>query len=95
MRMAKVNVYLPEDLARTMKAAGVSPSTLLQEAIKNHVRPKPIRVTVDLAPDDYEFLRTFAHAYRCSHSKVLRDLLTELRETYAADPDLAARIIAK
>lgn len=36
---------------------------------------KPVRVTVDLAPDDYEALRDWAHLARMSHSDVLRALL--------------------
>lgn len=36
---------------------------------------KPVRVTVDLAPDDYDSLRDWAHLARMSHSDVLRTLL--------------------
>lgn len=36
---------------------------------------KPVRVTVDLAPDDYDALRDWAHLARMSHSDVLRALL--------------------
>ncbi|HVE45890.1 MAG TPA: hypothetical protein VNA57_03965 [Acidimicrobiales bacterium] len=36
---------------------------------------KPVRVTVDLAPDDYEALRDWAHFARMSHSDVVRALL--------------------
>lgn len=36
---------------------------------------KRTRVTVDLAPDDYEALRDWAHLARMSHSDVLRALL--------------------
>lgn len=36
---------------------------------------KPVRVTVDLAPDDYEALRDWAHLARMSHSDVFRLLL--------------------
>ena len=36
---------------------------------------KPVRVTVDLAPDDYEALRDWAHFARMSHSDVFRALL--------------------
>lgn len=36
---------------------------------------KPTRVTVDLAPEDYEGLRNWAHLARMSHSDVLRALL--------------------
>ena len=36
---------------------------------------KPVRVTVDLHPDDYEALRDWAHLARMSHSDVFRALL--------------------
>jgi len=35
MRMARVNVYLPDDLAAQAKAAGLNVSGLTQEAIKS------------------------------------------------------------
>jgi hypothetical protein len=36
---------------------------------------KPVRVTVDLSPQDYDALRDWAHFARMSHSAVLRALL--------------------
>lgn len=36
---------------------------------------KPVRVTVDLAPDDYDALRDWAHLARMSHADVFRALL--------------------
>ena len=35
MRMARVNVYLPDDLAEEAKAAGLNLSKLTQEALKS------------------------------------------------------------
>jgi post-segregation antitoxin (ccd killing protein) len=35
MRMARVNVYLPDDLAAEAKAAGLSVSNLTQEALRS------------------------------------------------------------
>ena len=35
MRMARVNVYLPNDLATEAKAAGLNVSSLTQEALRN------------------------------------------------------------
>lgn len=34
MRMARVNVYLPDDLAAAAKAAGLSVSSLTQQALR-------------------------------------------------------------
>jgi len=34
MRMARVNIYLPEDLAREAKAAGLNISRVAQEALR-------------------------------------------------------------
>lgn len=41
---------------------------------------KPIRVTVDLEPGDYDTLRDFAHDERMTHADVLRALIGLLRE---------------
>jgi post-segregation antitoxin (ccd killing protein) len=35
MRMARVNVYLPDDLAAEAKTAGLNVSNLTQEALRN------------------------------------------------------------
>jgi post-segregation antitoxin (ccd killing protein) len=37
MRMARVNVYLPEDLAREAKAAGLNISRITQEALRTEL----------------------------------------------------------
>lgn len=34
MRMARVNVYLPDDLARQVKKAGINVSNVTQEALR-------------------------------------------------------------
>lgn len=34
MRMARVNVYLPDDLARQVKKAGINVSNVAQEALR-------------------------------------------------------------
>lgn len=52
------------------------------------VRAKPVRVTVDLKPDDYDALREWAHTARMSHSDVLRALLRRL----TSDESLAAAV---
>jgi hypothetical protein len=44
-------------------------------SVSGGVRVKPVRVTVDLTPADYEVLRDFAHDARMSHADVLRVLI--------------------
>lgn len=39
------------------------------------VRVKPVRVTVDLGPNDYDTLRDFAHRERMTHTDVIRALV--------------------
>lgn len=51
-------------------------------------RTKPVRVTVDLDPDDYEALREWAHTARMSHSDVFRTLLRLL----TSDESLATAV---
>jgi hypothetical protein len=50
--------------------------------------PKPIRYTLDLAPDDHQFLKRFAVDTEVNASVIVRTLLSQLR----SDPDLAARV---
>jgi hypothetical protein len=50
--------------------------------------PKPIRYTLDLAPDDHRFLKRFAVDAEVNASVIVRALLGQLR----SDPDLAARV---
>lgn len=58
--------------------------------VTGDVRVKPVRVTVDFTPRQYEFLRDFAHDHRLGHSQLIRVLVDEL----ARDPKLAKRIFA-
>ena len=51
-------------------------------------RSKPVRVTVDLAPSDYDALREFAYLARMSHAAVLRSLIRVL----ISDEDVAQRV---
>jgi len=44
-------------------------------AVRDEVRVKPVRVTVDLEPSAYEDLREWAHQARMSHADVLRSLV--------------------
>jgi len=48
---------------------------------------KPVRVTVDLEPRDYDALRDFAHNARMSHADVLRALVKRLQ-----DQDIAQQV---
>jgi hypothetical protein len=50
--------------------------------------PKPIRFTLDLAPDEHRFLKRFAMDAEVNASVIIRVLLGQLRD----DPDLAARV---
>jgi hypothetical protein len=50
--------------------------------------PKPVRYTLDLAPDDHQFLKRFAVDAGVNASVIVRGLLGQLR----ADPELAGRI---
>lgn len=53
--------------------------------------PKPVRYTLDLAPDDHQFLKRFAVDAGVNASVIVRALLGQLR----ADPELAARVRAE
>ena len=56
--------------------------------VTGDVRVKPVRISTDLTPSDYRFLKDFAHTHDLGHSEVFRRLLAQL----ATDPDLAARV---
>lgn len=43
MRMARVNVYLPDELADQAKAAGLNVSSLTQEAVRTALAANTIR----------------------------------------------------
>lgn len=51
-------------------------------------RSKPVRVTVDLVPNDYDALREFAYLARMSHADVLRSLIRVL----ISDENVAQRV---
>lgn len=51
---------------------------------------KPIRFTLDLAPDLHRFLKRFATDVEVDAARVMRVLLTQLRD----DAELAARVRA-
>jgi hypothetical protein len=50
--------------------------------------PKPVRYTLDLAPEDHQFLKRFAVDAGVNASAVVRALLGQLRD----DPELADRV---
>lgn len=60
--MARVNVYLPDDLAEEVRAAGLNVSALTQEALRSELRRHAMtawldelhrrRATVDIDDDD-------------------------------------------
>lgn len=51
-----------------------------ERGVGGGVRVKPVRVTVDLVPHDYEALRDFAHEARMSHADVIRALIRLLQD---------------
>lgn len=60
------------------KQSGVSRRATLGASVK------PVRVTVDLVPLDYEALRNFAHDARMSHADVIRALIRLLQDASVA-----------
>lgn len=54
MRMARVNVYLPDDLAAETKAAGLNVSQITQEALKRELQSERMTAWIaevrELAP---------------------------------------------
>lgn len=51
----------------------------------SEARSKPVRVTVDLDPDDYDTLREFAFGARMTHADVLRSLVRLLASQPISD----------
>jgi len=51
----------------------------------SEARSKPVRVTVDLEPDDYDTLREFAFGARMTHTDVLRSLVRLLASPPISD----------
>lgn len=56
--------------------------------VSGGVRVKPVRVTVDLDPSDYDALRDFAYHARMTHTDVMRTLVRLLQH-----PDVAQQIL--
>lgn len=48
--------------------------------VTGSTRVRPVRVTVDLDPGDYDSLRDFAHQTRMSHSAIMRELIELLNQ---------------
>jgi post-segregation antitoxin (ccd killing protein) len=47
MRMARVNIYLPDDLAREAKAAGLNISGIAQEALRTALASRRVAAWLD------------------------------------------------
>ena len=47
MRMARVNIYLPEELAREAKAAGLNISAITQEALRSALASRRVVAWLD------------------------------------------------
>lgn len=47
MRMARIQVYLPDELHRALKRSGLSPSELLQDAVRAEVRRREALAGID------------------------------------------------
>ena len=60
------------------------PAVQEARAVSGGVRVKPVRVTVDLDPTDYDDLREFAHRARMTHTDVLRALVKLLENSEVA-----------
>ena len=63
MRMSRVNVYLPDDLAEEAKKAGLNISSLTQEAIRSSLAAQSLTRWQQRVSD--------LHATGVSHAKVI------------------------
>ncbi len=72
MRMARINVYLPDDLARQARAAGMSVSNVTQAALRRELRGR----------NTAEWLSRLGRlpAARVTHEQVLSALDAEREE---------------
>lgn len=66
MRMARVNVYLPDDLAAEVKVAGLNVSSLTQEALRGALAAR----RVDTWLDDVTAMRPLHISHRAVASAV-------------------------
>ncbi len=67
-----------ETLYSVLPATKAAPATMSPKSTypkEAATRSKPVRVTVDLEPTDYEALREWAYTEKTSHSAVLRALI--------------------
>ena len=60
---------------RLHRGSPVTQPSVAAQAASGPARVKPYRLTVDLAPVDYNKLRDWAHYAHMSHSDVLRALI--------------------
>lgn len=60
------------------------PAVQEARAVSGGVRVKPVRITVDLDPTDYDTLRDFAHFERMTHTDVMRSLVRLLSDATVA-----------
>lgn len=60
------------------------PAVQEARAVSGGVRVKPVRITVDLDPTDYDTLRDFAHVERMTHTDVMRSLVRLLSDATVA-----------
>ena len=60
------------------------PAVQPARTVSGGVRVKPVRITVDLDPVDYDSLRDFAHVQRMTHTDVMRALVRLLSDDTVA-----------
>ncbi len=70
----------PPSATDRLRRSGPIEQPATGRTVSGGVRVKPVRVTVDLDPSDYDALRDFAHDARMTHTDVLRALVTLLGE---------------
>lgn len=83
-----MNPNRPTTSDRLRRGSPVTQPSAATQAAAGPVRVKPVRLTVDLSPSDYEELRDWAYQARMSHSDVLRALVRLLQ----SDPSVAQQV---
>ena len=73
---------------RLRRGSPVTQPSAASQVAAGPARVKPYRLTVDLAPADYEKLRDWAHQAHMSHSDVFRTLARLLVD----DPSVAQQV---